>query len=227
MTMVSPLPYIDAANVNSAQPVLLSPAKWGYSLVDQLDEEASGPLLRKFCRFFGITLALSSAGLWTVSHTAVVPDLVLLVMKLGLTCFFVGLGGLLFMFGRCRGDAVTQVDLFKRYFRRGYVTSKNEFEVDEAVPFEDVTGVLLVAEDVQGLGGDCGQASLYLRLEDGADNMTAIEILSGSEEQLRPIRARLLRDLKNARGGLPVPSFESRRTGGKFLGADGVALRVA
>lgn len=227
MTMVSPLPYIDAKNTNSAQPVLLSPAKWGYSLVEQPGDGASGPQMRKACRFFGIMLALAPIGLWAIPNPAFLTDTVLLIMKLGLTCFFIGLGGLLYAFGRHRVDSVTQVDLFKRYFRRGHVTSDNTFKVDTAIPFEDVVGVLMATEDRRGMGGDAVHAGLYLRLDDGADNMTAIEILSGPEEHLRPIRARLLRDLKNARGGLPVPSFESRRAGGKLFGVDGMALRVA
>ncbi|WP_424940225.1 hypothetical protein [Aliiroseovarius sp. S253] len=224
MTMVSQLPQPGSETSHSAQPVLLSPAQWGYSLTDQVGVESGGSMLRAFCRFLGGALVISSVGLWVLPNAPVQDDAVLLTMKLGLTCLFIGLGGLLYMFGRDNGIATTQVDIYNRTVRRGRINSKNEFEAQASVPFEDVKGLLLSSKEA---AGKASHASLYLRLDDGEDNMTAIEILSGPEQLLRPIRERLLRDLKDDRGGLAVPSFESRRSAGMAPSTNGLAFHAA
>lgn len=224
MTMVSPLPQSGSEAPQAAQPVLLSPAKWGYSLTDHGGVQGGDTMLRAFCRFLGGALILSSVGLWALPNAVVLDDTVLLTMKLALTCLFVGLGGLLYLFGRDEGVASTQVDLDDRTVRRGRINSKGAFETDVSIPFEDVTGLLLTSNKTAGRGL---RSSLYLRLDDGAGDMTAIEILSGPEQLLRPIRERVLRDLKNDRGGLPLPSFENRRVARMPSRASGVAFCAA
>lgn len=224
MTMVSPLPQSGSETSHAAQPVLLSPAHWGYSLTDQVGAETGGSMLRAFARFLGIALAISSVGLWVFPSSPVLEDTVLLTMKLGLTCLFIGLGGLLYLFGRDSGVATTQVDLYSRTIRRGRINAKNEFEMRASVPFDDVTGLLLSSNEE---AANTSYATLYLRLNDGEDNMTAIEILSGQEQYLRPIRERLLRDLKDDRGGMTVPSYESRRIARLASRSTGLAFCAA
>ncbi|MCK0143389.1 hypothetical protein [Aliiroseovarius sp. F20344] len=225
MTMVSPLPKSGAETSNSAQPVLLSPAQWGYSLHDQVNGQSGESIARAFSRILGIALVISSLGLWVIPSASGMGDGVLLIMKLGLTCLFIGLGGLLYMFGKANGASVTQVDLYNRTIRRGRVSEKNAFETEAAVPFEDVKGLLLSSDD--SANAAASMATLYLRLDDGEDNMTAIEILKGPEALLRPIRERLLRDLKNDRGGLPLPSFESRKVARYSAAGPGLAFQAA
>lgn len=227
MTMVSPLPKSGAETPDSAQPVLLSPARWGYSLHDQVNGNSGESITRAASRAFGIALVISSLGLWIIPNATALGDTVLLTMKLGLTCLFIGLGGLLYLFGKANQASVTQVHLYNRTIRRGQVLKNNGFETETEVPFDDIKGLLLSVDDGLLDSGDGAMATLYLRLDDGADNMTAIEILKGPEALLRPIRERLLRDLKNDRGGLPVPSLESRKSSRFAVTGPGLAFQAA
>lgn len=227
MTMVSPLPQSGTEMSQSSQPVMLIPTNWGYALTNQVKEASGGLVLRAFSRFLGVALAISSTGLWVMQSAPAVDDTVLLTMKIGLTCLFVGLGGLLYLFGQGAEVASTEVDLHNRVVRRGRITSDNKFETEAAVPFGDVTGLLLSCGKRNGGMGNSRQATLYVRLDDGGENLTAVEILSGPELLLRPIQERLLRDLKDDRGGLMIPSYESHRSAGASFGAGGRAFRAA
>ncbi|WP_108856594.1 hypothetical protein [Aliiroseovarius pelagivivens] len=195
--------------------------------MNQVKTVSGGAVLRAFCRFLGVALAISSIGLWVMQNAPVMDDTVLLTMKLGLTCLFVGLGGLLYLFGQGGGIASTQIDLHNRMVRRGRISSNNEFETETLVPFEDVTGLLLSCSKATSGIGNARQATLYLRLDDGGENLTAIEVLSGPEQLLRPIQERLLRDLKDDRGGLAIPSYESHGRAGLKIRTDGMAFRAA
>lgn len=227
MTMVSPLPQSGTELSQSSQPVLLTPTNWGYALTNPVKSVGGGLVLRAFSRFLGVALAISSTGLWVMQSAPALDDAVLLTMKIGLTCLFVGLGGLLYLLGQSTGVASTHVDLHNREVRRGRITSGNTFEAEAVVPFGDVTGLLLSCSKSAGGLGNTRQATLYLRLDDGDQNMTAVEVLSGPEQFLRPIQERLLRDLKDDRGGLTIPSYESHRSAGAAYSAGGRAFRAA
>jgi hypothetical protein len=227
MTMVSPLSQSGSDMRHSAQPVLLSPTEWGYSLTNQVKTANGGVVLHAFCRFLGVALAVSSIGLWVMQTSPALDDAVLLTMKIGLTCLFVGLGGLLYMFGQGAGISSTQVDLHDRMVRCGRITSDNEFKIDTMIAFEDVVGMLLSCTKTKSGIGNTRQATLFLRLNDGGENLTAVEILSGPEQLLRPVQERLLRDLKEDRGGLAIPSYESHRSAGSKNRAAGMAFRAA
>ena len=227
MTMVSPLPQSGTDLRHSAQPVLLSPTERGYSLTNQVKTASGGAVLHAFCRFLGVALAVSSIGLWVMQSAPVLNDAVLLTMKIGLTCLFVGLGGLLYLFGQGGGVASTQIDLHNRMVRRGRISSNNEFKTETLIPFGDVTGMLLSCTKTKSGVGNARQATLFLRLDDGDENLTAVEILTGPEQLLRPIQERLLRDLKEDRGGLAIPSYESHRSAGSKFRSGGMAFRAA
>ncbi|NDW51956.1 hypothetical protein [Aliiroseovarius sp. PrR006] len=205
----------------------MTPTSWGYGLANPVKVTRGGLVLRAFGRFLGVALAISSAGFWVMQSAPAMDDAVLLAMRIGLTCLFIGLGGLLYLFGQGPDVESTQVDLNERVLRRGRIVSDNAFETDISVPFGDVTGLLLACGKSSGGLGSTRQATLYLRLDDGAENLTAVEILSGPELLLRPIQDRLLRDLKDDRGGMAIPSYESHRSTKVAFGAGGRALQAA
>ncbi|WP_298907048.1 hypothetical protein [uncultured Aliiroseovarius sp.] len=196
-------------------------------MTNQVKAVGGGLVLRAFSRFLGVALAISSTGLWVMQSAPVLDDTVLLTMKIGLTCLFVGLGGLLYLLGQSTGVASTHVDLRNREVRRGRIASGNTFQTEVVVPFDDVTGLLLSCSKSTGGLANSRQATLYLRLDDGDMNLTAVEVLSGPEQLLRPIQDRLLRDLKDDRGGLTIPSYESHRSTAPSHGAVGRAFRAA
>lgn len=199
-------------SVVPAGPVVLQ-TEWGYSLGEQASSQPCNMLLRKLGKFLGVAFALFILGFWVLQSASPANDPVLLIMKLGVSGLFVGIGWLLYNYGSSAAPVESHVDLERKEVRRGILARNGQFELDICIDFAEITSIVIAAETA-----DADEVALFARLDDSSD---AIEIISGTEEQLVPIRDRLVRDLKNNRGsranreiaerkGFALPSLSPR-----------------
>lgn len=166
---------------------------WGYTLTAEDAQEGMPLLGRALGRFIAVIIGLVLLGVWVVPGVESFGDPILVAMKLGLSCLFIGLGGLLYLFGQDGQRAETQVDLVSREIRAGSRKQNGTFKLTAQVGFDEVSAILIARSE-----SDL-HPSIFARIGDGPD---AIEIVSGAEEFLVPIRDRIVRDLRTDRSGL-------------------------
>ncbi|RYG91910.1 hypothetical protein EU803_05520 [Loktanella sp. IMCC34160] len=169
---------------------------WGYVLQGQGDEMKLANISAGAAWLVGIGFMIAAAGMW-IMPGAVFSGSVL-GMKLGSSVVLAGIGALLLNWSGKTGDQIVEVDTTRGEIRFVVQSRVGRPAVVGRIGVDAIGGVLIDRSRV-------GLCTLKLRL---GNTHRTIDLISGPEADLVPVRDRLGRDLLvGARG---APSTEKR-----------------
>ncbi len=181
----------------------LDPTYWGYVIRAGKPQRKLGQVYEAASKFLGAILVLAGAGLWVMPEALYSSDVI--AMKIGTTVIFLILGSVLVWTARVGFNDELQVDLVRSELRLGQRNTNGDFRLKVIHKFSDIRSVYLLRSKAADL-----PTRLFLRVQDG---QLGLEVASGCEDVLTPLKDRLTEDLSAVHGVGPSGRARPRLPG--------------
>ncbi|MCI2398650.1 hypothetical protein [Aliiroseovarius subalbicans] len=165
------------------------PTYWGYTISEPSTAQKRGLMVELVSKIIGIGFLLATIGMWFLPSSQAGADVA--VMKLGLMVLFMMMGAILVWNARKGFIQELQVDLVRRELRVGQRNLQGDYRLSTQLEFHEIGSVYLMRSKDKG-----APARLYLRI---GNTENALEVATGKEIELEPVRERLAHDLNGAR----------------------------
>lgn len=199
LTRGKPKSYAEGA---AGAAVRMDQTYWGYVLHGQKGEMQLINIAASLSWLAGIGFMIAAAGMWLMPGAVFSGSV--LGMKLGASVVLAGIGGLLLNWSGKTGDHVVEVDTTRGEIRFVVQSRVGRPVVVGRIGIDAIGGVLIDRSRV-------GLCTLKLRL---GNTHRTIDLISGTEADLVPVRDRLGRDLlvgaRGVKGADPRVAKEPR-----------------